>query len=185
MGVFDIRYTNFQKVHVIQITSPNCFSWFFEVEMLTLESALGQQFCWLTSRPSVVPKKINTDGMSCGPKRIRWSWSSFETIDGHLVRYATPVSISQQTPTRNPRLSMEWYIVFTNYGSLPFLIILYPHLSLNRSKSPWNDASFPLSSRVLLCGHLAFFGACSPSIRHVVSSVYRMILASLHGDSMI
>jgi hypothetical protein len=41
-------YTNFQKVHVIQITTPNFFSWFFEVEMLILQSALSQQFCWLT-----------------------------------------------------------------------------------------------------------------------------------------
>ena len=41
-------HTNVQKVHVIQITPPNFFSWFFEVEMLILESALTQQFCWLT-----------------------------------------------------------------------------------------------------------------------------------------
>lgn len=116
-------HTNVQKVHVIQITPPNFFSWFFEVEMLILESAQPSNFAgwhW----PSVVPKKINTCGMSHGPKRIRWSWFSFETIDGHLVRYATPVRISQQKPRRTPHLSMKWYIVFTNYGSLPFVIYI-------------------------------------------------------------
>lgn len=132
---------------------PQLFSWFFEVEMLNLESALTQQFCWFTLA-------------QCRPQKDKHWWDEPWPKTNPLIMIFVwndrwplgPIChTGQHLPAKShekPHWSMEWYIVFT--------MVLY-HVSLYYIPiCHWIDLNPHEMTRVSPCYREFYYVVTSP-----------------------